>query len=68
MVSESSNIISHLTYREWHAFANGFYKGIVGGGRKHDYTQEKHYWRGGYLLGAAVRYGAVLALGRQFSK
>lgn len=55
-------LLRDLTYREWHAFVNGFYKGAVEGGRKHEYDREKHYWRGGYLLGAAIRYGGLLAL------
>lgn len=54
-------ILSHLTYREWHGLVDGFYAGCVGAGRDHDYEQDKHYWRGGYLFGSAIRYGSVFA-------
>lgn len=43
-------VIGRLTFREAHAFVDGFYSGIVGGENK-DYTKEKHYWRSGWILG-----------------
>lgn len=55
-------VLGNLTYREWHAFINGLYKGAVEGGRKHEYDKEKHYWRAGYLLSAGGRYAALIAL------
>jgi hypothetical protein len=55
-------VLGSLTYREWHAFVNGYYKGVVEGGRSHEYEKEKHYWRFGYLLGGATRYGTLLYL------
>lgn len=55
-------VLRDLTFREWHAFVNGFYKGVVEGSRSHEYEQEKHYWRAGYLVGAGVRYCALLVL------
>jgi hypothetical protein len=42
--------IDPLTYREVHAFEDGFYCGVHGA-REHEYGQEKHYWRVGWLLG-----------------
>lgn len=62
MVSESDNFIGTLTYREWHGFVNGFYAGARWGARKHEYDREKHYWRGGYLVGTALRYSIILYL------
>ena len=71
MVSEDDNVfdtsipyLSHLTYREWHAFVNGFYVGItaykskVGG----DEGREKHYWRGGFTLGWFIKVAVILAV------
>jgi hypothetical protein len=46
-------IAGTLTYREWHAFVNGFYVGYVDGERENRYDRERHYWRGGYLTGRA---------------
>ncbi|AGC34510.1 hypothetical protein HVTV-2_gp142 [Haloarcula virus HVTV-2] len=67
MTSESDTmvrlpILRDLTYREWHAFVNGYYKGVVEGSRKNEYEKEKHYWRAGYLLGSGTRYVALLIL------
>lgn len=65
MTSESDTmirlpILRDLTFREWHGFVNGFYKGLVEGGRQHEYEKEKHYWRGGYSLGFVIRYGIII--------
>ena len=54
-------LLKDLTFREWHAFVNGFYAGARWGSRQHDYDQEKHYWRVGYLTGTGLRYTLVLA-------
>jgi len=43
-------VIGHLTFREAHAFVDGLYSGIVDTENK-EYTQEKHYWRSGWMLG-----------------
>lgn len=48
-------ILGNVTYREWHAFVNGFYVGYVGDDREHEYDREKHYWRAGYISGDIVR-------------
>jgi len=58
MNSESDTVVSlpavgDLTYREIHAVLDGLYCGTVGR-REHEYWQEKHYWRVGYLVGAIV--------------
>jgi len=55
MVSEDDTMISapvlgSLTYREWHAFVDGIYCGVKDINTT-DYSQEKHYWRIGWLLG-----------------
>ena len=55
MVNESDTAITlpllgGLTYREIHAFEDGLYCGVVGA-REHEYGQEKHYWRMGWLAG-----------------
>lgn len=71
MVSEEDNIVdtsipvlSNLTYREWHAFANGFYVGLTAYADKdHEYIKEKHYWRGGFIAGWGVKIALVLSLG-----
>jgi hypothetical protein len=55
-------VLRDLTYREWHSFVNGVYKGAVEGSRKHEYEKEKHYWRAGYLLGSGLRYAALIIL------
>jgi len=44
--------IDPLSYREWHALLDGVYCGVHGA-REHEYGQEKHYWRVGWLLGDA---------------
>jgi len=44
--------IDPVSYREWHALLDGLYCGVVGA-REHEYGQEKHYWRVGWLLGDA---------------
>lgn len=43
-------LLGELTYREVHALEDGFYCGVVGA-REHEYGQQKHYWRIGWLLG-----------------
>jgi len=43
-------LLGGLTYREIHAFEDGVYCGVVGA-REHEYGQEKHYWRMGWLAG-----------------
>lgn len=43
-------LLGELTYREAHAVVDGVFAGYVGE-RSHDYTDEQHYWRAGYLLG-----------------
>jgi hypothetical protein len=45
-------ILGELQYREWHAIIDGLYCGV---NDIHDteYTQEKHYWRTGWLVGDA---------------
>lgn len=55
MVSESDTavtlpLLGGLTYREIHAFEDGLYCGVHGA-REHEYGQEKHYWRMGWLAG-----------------
>lgn len=59
MASEQDTMVSlpimgNLTYREWHGIVDGFYVGAIDGEREHDYEQEKHYWRFGYLAGSCV--------------
>ncbi|AGM11745.1 hypothetical protein HCTV5_139 [Halovirus HCTV-5] len=58
MVSETDEMVrlpvmGSLTYREWHAFVDGLYCGYVDE-RTSEYTQEKHYWRTGFLVGSVV--------------
>jgi hypothetical protein len=43
-------LLGGLTYREIHAVEDGLYCGVVGA-REHEYGQEKHYWRMGWLAG-----------------
>jgi len=45
-------LLGACTYREIHAFEDGVYCGVHGS-REHEYGQEKHYWRVGWLLGDA---------------
>jgi len=75
---------SHLTYREWHAFVNGGYIGLVGYPERANVrhvdeldcscddqskccrlseTNDKHYWRLGFLLGWAIKVTGILAVG-----
>ena len=71
MVSEEDNIVdtsipvlSNLTYREWHAFVNGFYVGLAAyADKNHNYTREKHYSCWGFVSGWDVKNGLVLTLG-----
>jgi len=46
-------LLGDLTYHEWHAVVDGLYCGAVER-REHEYLQEKHYWRVGYLVGAVL--------------
>jgi len=43
-------IMGDLTYREWHAIIDGLYCGVRDID-KSECTQEKHYWRAGWLIG-----------------
>jgi hypothetical protein len=43
-------LLGSLTYREWHALIDGVYCGFVDV-HAHNYSQEQHYWRIGWLLG-----------------
>ena len=48
-------VLGELTYREIHAFEEGFYCGYVGKDTDKytpEYEQELHYWRVGYVAGA----------------
>jgi len=57
MVSETDTLASlpimgNLTYREWHAVIDGLYCGVQDIDiDESEYTQEKHYWRAGWLIG-----------------
>jgi len=54
----------HLTYREWHAFVNGGYIGLVGYPERGDINRaDKHYWRGGFLLGWSLKVVGILTIG-----
>lgn len=54
-------VLSHLTYREAHAFENGFYVGFTAyPDRKHGYTKEKHYWRMGFVAGWLLKIAVIL--------
>jgi len=69
MVSEDATLtnlplLRDLTYREWHGFVDGLYTGARWGSRQHEYSQEKHYWRSGYLLGTVGRYTVLYLLYR----
>jgi len=55
MVSETDTMVTlpimgKLTYREWHGIVDGLYCGVRGIDES-EYTQEKHYWRIGWLIG-----------------
>jgi hypothetical protein len=50
-------VLGALTYREIHALEDGLYCGVVGE-RSHDYRQEQHYWRMGYLAGRAIAWAS----------
>ena len=58
MVDRESDVVATLpllgglTYREAHALEDGFYCGVHGS-REHEYGQQKHYWRVGWILGDA---------------
>lgn len=49
-------LVGELTYREVHALIDGVFAGYVDE-RAHDYTQERHYWRAGWLAGQWLRGG-----------
>lgn len=56
---------SHLTYREWHAFVNGGYIGLVGYPERDSIRHaDRHYWRGGFLLGWSCKVLGILAIGQ----
>jgi hypothetical protein len=62
-------LFGDITFREWHAFVNGFYVGFTAyKNRDHEYTREKHWWRGGFLVGWFVKAGLILLFGRRFVK
>lgn len=55
MVTETDTMITlpilgELTYREWHGIVDGLYCGVQDI-EKSEYSQEKHYWRIGWLIG-----------------
>jgi hypothetical protein len=60
-------LLKDLTFREWHGFIDGVYSGARWGSRQHEYEQEKHYWRSGYLAGTVLRYTFVLYLYKKLS-
>lgn len=67
MTSEQATMVTlpvfgELTFREWHGFVDGYYVGARWGERPHEYTQERKYWRTGYLLGTVSRYLMLLYL------
>jgi len=54
-------VLGHLTYREAHAFQNGFYVGFTAyKDKKHEYTKEKHYWRMGFVAGWIAKIAIIL--------
>lgn len=64
MASESGSVarfpgLGELTYREAHAFIDGFYAGSRWGYHQNTYGQEAHYWRAGYLTGTLSRYALL---------
>ena len=46
-------VLNNLTYRETHAFVDGLYCGY-NNIHETEYSQEKHYWRVGWLIGELV--------------
>lgn len=54
--------LTHLTYREWHTFVNGFYRGFTGfkGTDPESGGREKHYWRTGFIVGWIVKLAVLL--------
>jgi hypothetical protein len=57
MASEQDTMITlpvagEFTFREWHAIIDGLYCGVQNETTS-EYTQEKHYWRVGWLIGDA---------------
>jgi len=55
VVSETDTMVTlpimrDLTYREWHAVIDGLYCGVRDIDES-EYSQEKHYWRAGWLIG-----------------
>jgi len=48
-------VAGSLTYREWHAFVEGVFCGVVDRRDPDDYSQELHYWRVGFLVGRRLR-------------
>ena len=61
-------VLKHLTYREAHAFTNGFYSGFVWGYRDNTYVREKAYWRVGYMAGTVFRYAGLALLYKKVIK
>jgi len=61
MVEESDTMVSlpiagDLTFREWHALVEGVYCGVRDRDEEDsEYTQERHYWRVGWLVGRRFR-------------
>ena len=50
-------VLGYLTYREWHAFVDGFYVGATAADVDADadgYDDSRHYWRVGWLVGRAL--------------
>jgi len=68
MASEQDTLFEDLTFREWHGFLNGFYAGARWGSRQHSYSRERHYWRGGYLLGTGCRYALLFVAFKYFTE
>jgi hypothetical protein len=55
-------VVGHLTYREWHSFVDGLYSGARWGHKERGIQCQRHYWRGGYLLGTLSRYLLVATI------
>lgn len=47
--------VSDITYREWHAFIEGVYDGL-NDEHDHQYDQERHWWKAGWVVGDTYRY------------